>query len=141
MKRFVLPTLLLSFLLVLPAVSQSAAQERDLAEEIDDLKMQIDELVEQAMVQRAEIGKLRGRLDAQASEAAKLVKATEAAQRRGFLLPTPANDARGALLFGVRRYATVVTGTSPRGSLEDDIKKAQGGPILPVDEIVPDPDR
>lgn len=122
MKRVILATLFLATLFVLPAISQTSGDEVDSAEAIATLTEQVGKLQETVEAQGAKIRALETNLAAQAAEARKLVKATEAAERGGMLLPAPNNDARATFLYGVRRFATVVSGKSAQGSLEDDLK-------------------
>ena len=137
MKRVILATLFLATLFVLPAISQDSGKEADLAEAIATLTEELEKLQETVDRQGRQIKALESALARQAAEAKKLVEATEFAQKKGFLLPTPANDARGALLFGVRRFAVVVSGSTPSGTLSDEIREGQSGPIQPVEEIPP----
>ena len=142
MKRVILATLFLATLFVLPAISQDSGKEADPTEAIATLTEELEKLQETVDRQGRQIKALEATLARHATEAKKLIQATEFAQKHGFLLPTPANDARGAFLFGVKRFAVVVSGSSPSGSLKEDVRAGQSGPIRPVEEIPPtDPRR
>lgn len=136
MKRVILATLFLATLFVLPAISQTSGDEVDSAEAIATLTEKLEKLQETVDAQGTEIRALQARLEVQAAEAKKLVAATNKAEREGMLLPAPNNAARAAFLFGVRRYATVVTGGSAKGSLDDDIKRWGNGAV-PNNEDIP----
>ena len=136
MKRAILATLFIATLFVLPAVSQDSGDQADPAEAIATLTEQLEKLQETVDAQGREIRALQARLDAQAAEASKLIAATKKAEREGMLLPAPNNAARAAFLFGVRRYATVVSGKSTEGDLSDDIK-SWGSGAVPNERDIP----
>jgi len=105
MKRAIVPALFLALLLSLPAVSQD--DERTLREEVDALKQKVEE-------QDAALKKLQDFVDRQKKQAGRLAKSMDKAEEEGFLLPAPNNDAKRALLDGIREFAKVAGGGEPK---------------------------
>lgn len=111
MKRAIVPALFLALLLSIPAVSQDDG--RTLREEVDALTKKVEE-------QDAALKRLQEYVDRQMKQAGRLAKSMDAAEEKGFLLPAPNNDAKRALLKGIRDFAAVVGGGEPKPGDSDE---------------------
>jgi len=109
MKRAILPALGLALLLALPAIPQDGGN--DLQDEVDTLKEQVE-------LQEKQIKELKEYVANQQKQAAALSKALGRAEKEGFLLPAPNNDAKKALLSGLKQFASVAAGGAPKA--DDD---------------------
>jgi len=98
MKRVILPVLGLALLLSLPAVSQEAGGPT------------LDEKVEE---QDAALKALQAYVENQKAQAKRLDKSLAKAEKEGFLLPAPNNDAKTSLLKGLQEFAGVAAGGEP----------------------------
>jgi hypothetical protein len=103
MKRAVFPALALALLLSVPAISQ---EEVDLGAEVTALKKKVEE-------QDAALKLLQQYVDNQKRQAGRLGKSLSTAEKEGFLLPAPNNDAKEALLSGLKDFAQVAAGGAP----------------------------
>jgi len=109
MKRAIVPALFLALLLSLPAVSQDDGDT--LQKDVDALKQKVEE-------QDAALKKLQDYVDAQKKQALSLAKSMDTAEREGFLLPAPNNDAKRAVLDGIRQFAKVAAGSAAKSDDE-----------------------
>jgi hypothetical protein len=97
MKRAILPTLCLALLLALPARTQGEPKP--------DLPSRVEQLEQVVERQARQIDALEQYVTLLKNESARLGDAPRVAEKGGFLLPTPANDAKKALLHGIGRFA------------------------------------
>lgn len=98
MKSYFLPLMLLGLVFAVPALSQGAGKEEDLAKSVKELQKKVDE-----QQKRIETLETRAKADAKASEA--LAKRLKKARKDGFTYPAPNPDAKEALLSGLETYA------------------------------------
>jgi len=110
MKRAIIPALFLALFLAVPAVPQDGGA--------DELKLEIQVLSEQVEKQGKALKELQTYVSNQRGQAAALVKALKKAEKEGFLMPIPANDAKKALLSGLQKYAAVAAGGNPQTEKE-----------------------
>jgi hypothetical protein len=105
MKRAILPVLGLALLLSLPAVSQDEGPTLD--EKVEVLIKKVEE-------QDAALKELKAYVDNQKAQAKRLGKSLATAEKEGFTLPAPNNDAKESLLKGLQEFADVAAGSEPR---------------------------
>jgi uncharacterized coiled-coil protein SlyX len=106
MKRAIFPALCLALLLSVPAVPQDGGSD-------EELKLRITALEDQVEKQQATLAEMQTYLGKMKGEAATLAKKLKSSEKKGFLYPAPANDARRALLFGLQDWAAVASGGKP----------------------------
>ncbi len=109
MKRAIWILPVLALVLAVPALSQDGgdADNADLAGEVAKLKKLVAE-------QQKVLKETQSYLLTMKGEASLLAKALKKADKGGFTMPAPNNDAKSALLKGLQRYATVgATGKAP----------------------------
>ena len=104
MKRAIIPALLIGVLLCVPALSGGDEDETF------ELALQVKELKEQVEKSEARIKSLEAFLRVQQQAAAKLSKAVRFAEQNGFAWPAPHQDAREALLKGLKEYSKSAAG-------------------------------
>ena len=106
MKRAIFPALCLALLLSVPAIPQDGGSDEELELRVTALEAQVEKQQTSLKEMQSYLGNLRG-------EAATLAKKLKASEKKGFLYPAPANDARRALLFGLQDWAAVASGGKP----------------------------
>ena len=98
MKDLFLPLMLIGLVFAVPALSQGADKEEDLAKTVKELQKKVDE-----QAKRIEKLEERAEADKKASEA--LAKKLKKARKDGFTYPAPNPSAKEALLGGLEAYA------------------------------------
>lgn len=95
MRQLLVPALLLTLAVSTFAIPEEKA---DLATQVKDLSARVDK-------QEARILELAKALELSRQASQALSKRLEEAEKLGFLLPAPNNDAKKALLSGLQDYA------------------------------------
>jgi uncharacterized coiled-coil protein SlyX len=103
MKRAIFPALCLALLLSVPAIPQDEGSE-------EELNLRITALEDQVAKQQTTLAEMQTYLGSLKGEAANLAKKLKFSEKKGYLYPAPANDARRAMLYGLQDYASVASG-------------------------------
>lgn len=103
MNRAIFPALCLALLLSVPAIPQDRNTE-------EELQLRVTALEEQVEKQQATLAEMQTYLGKMRGEAATLAKKLKFSEKKGYLYPAPANDARRALLYGLQDWAAVTAG-------------------------------
>lgn len=106
MKRALVMIPILALLLAVPAIPQESVTQADLG-------LQVSKLKEQVAQQATALKEMQSWMLAQQGQAKALAKKIKEAEKKGFLLPAPHNDAKQALLDGLKGLADSLAGTKP----------------------------